>query len=226
MGEPNMEPVNIVCFWWGDWPDPDWGPEYVRRMRRMLQRHTTIPYSFTLFTDRPKLFSGFDARKLEPASWKGCLPKIEAFNPANGFKGRVFVFDLDTVITSNIDDILQFDADFVVRAWYGGLLKGVWQPDGDSLSFQAGQFVERIWQPLQDGPEEAESFTGGRERWWYRSILGRKEIAMWQWHFPDRFISYRHHCRNGLPEKASVVSFHGRPRIHEVDKSWVKEHWT
>jgi len=191
----------------------------------MIQRHTTIPYKFTLLTDRPELFSGFDVRRLESPTWLGCLPKIQVFNPAYGFEGRVFVLDLDTVIVDNIDDIMRFEADFAVRAWYGGLKQGVWLPDGDTLSFRTGKWEAEVWEPLMREPEKAESFTGGRERWWYRNIIPSEKIALWQWHFPEKFVSYKNHCRNGLPSGASLVSFHGRPRIHEVDDQWVKENW-
>ena len=35
--------------------------------------------------------------------------------------------------------------------------------------------------------------------------------------------SYKYHCRNGLPEDASVVCFHGDPKPHQVNESWVKQ---
>ena len=36
-------------------------------------------------------------------------------------------------------------------------------------------------------------------------------------------VSYKYHCRQGLPDGAKVVIFHGKPNPADVNDQWVKE---
>jgi hypothetical protein len=42
---------------------------------------------------------------------------------------------------------------------------------------------------------------------------------------PSQVVSYKYHCRTGLPKDAKVVVFHGKPDPHEVADEWVKQCW-
>jgi len=54
---------------------------------------------------------------------------------------------------------------------------------------------------------------------------------LWQDLLPvGQIVSYKNHCRNGLPSNARIVSFHdrgggGKNRPHQVKASWLREHW-
>jgi hypothetical protein len=37
--------------------------------------------------------------------------------------------------------------------------------------------------------------------------------------------SYKKHCQDGLPKDTSMVCFHGRPRLDQVRKDWIKGAW-
>lgn len=43
--------------------------------------------------------------------------------------------------------------------------------------------------------------------------------------FPGKFVSYKAHCRGGLPEGAAAVCMHGHPKPHQVADEWVQQHW-
>lgn len=216
--------ITIVTFLWGDWCAP-YGAEYVYKLFKGINRNTTISYNFVCFSDRPDDFRGtaIDSRKLESPTWLGKLPKITAFNPNHGFEGQVFIFDLDTLIVGDLDEIFTFNGDFCARAWYKGIPRNDWVLDGDTISFKAGAMTDIIWKPFIENPAKVEQLTEGRERFWYRLTVNNP--VMWQKLFPKSFLSYKNHCRRGLPKDAALVSFHGHPRIHECQNKWVQELW-
>ena len=222
MGRRNLV-LNVVCFWWGNWCSPH-GQEYVEKLARGVARNLSLPYNFICFTDREGLqVDGIEFRKLESPSWMGKLPKITAFNPEHGFEGRVLVLDLDTAVTGSISDIASYSGDFAVRAVY----KKPKIADGDTIGFRVGFGVDEIWRPFECKPKQVEQATGGRERWWYRKVVREQKLPLdlWQTLYPGQLFSYKNHCRQGLPEGARLVSFHGVPRPHELNLGWLKEHW-
>jgi len=38
--------------------------------------------------------------------------------------------------------------------------------------------------------------------------------------FIPGIYSYKHHCKEVIPEDASIIVFHGHPRPHEVKEIW------
>jgi hypothetical protein len=99
--------------------------------------------------------------------------------------------------------------------------------DGDVISFKAGPEVEnRLWLPFLEDRKYAEDMTRGRERFWYRYVIG--DIAdRWDKLCPDQIISYKRHVqgRNNIPKNARIVSCHGVPRPHEIKTNWIKKYW-
>lgn len=215
------QPLTVVCFLWGDWCLPH-GEEYVQKLQRAVTKNLTLPFKFLCFTDRAEI-KDVRTRPLNPPSWLGNLPKLYAFSPAAGLKGRVLVLDLDTVIVDNFDDIASFGGRFCVRAWFKGLDAGRWIPDGDTIAFEAGTLVDELWTPFVKDVAGAERLTKGAERLWIQKHATRYNL--WQKLYPNQFYSYRLHCMQGLPKGAKLVSFHGQPRPHDVRDSWVVKHW-
>ncbi len=219
--------LNIVTFLWGAWCAPH-GVEYVNKVYRGVLRNLEGDYSFTCFFDgmqKGDFDEGIDIRDLESPSWDGCLPKITAFNPYHGFEGQVLILDLDTVIVGNLSDIANYTGDFCARAWYRGIQRGEWILDGDTISFRVCYGLDNIWEPFVEDPAGVEQITGGRERYWYRAQV--VEPDMWQRFLPGQLLSYKNHLARGqdLPDEGRIVSFHGKPRPHQVERPWVKEHW-
>jgi hypothetical protein len=224
--------INIVVFHWGDWPEHGWEAEYVNRLFRGVSRQLTPEARFACFAqDMRKITRGIDPElgievlPLLSPSWLGCLPKLYAFSPTTGLKGRVLVFDLDTVIVGSLDDIASYDGPLATRAWFKGLSqrKPVWLSGGDLLSFEAGA-NQMFWDLLSSDPVAIEEETGGRERYVYRNYAS--QIDYWQDLFPGQVVSYKNDVkRRGLPENARVVSCHGNPRPHKIKEEWAKENW-
>lgn len=214
--------INIVCFKWGD----KFSAEYVNKLWYAIRRNVTVPFTFTCFTEDPtgvKCTTEPFLRKL-PTWWY----IIGLFNKNHGFEDKVLYIDLDTVITGNIDHILNLDTNFaIIRDFYR--IKGLqtafimWKPEW-------GYY---IWDSLvKNMPKDLVRYGGGTNRWIENSVLG-KDITIFQDEFPGEFISYKVHILKdtrykspGDLDTAKVICFHGKPMPSEKrELEWMKEHW-
>lgn len=193
--------LTVYCVCVGDKYEID----YVYRLQGMVEKNLTIPYRFVCVTEHD--IPGVDTVK--PLSdYKSWWVKLDLFQIATG---RSLYFDLDVVITGNLDYLaeytkLVFSAPMNwAQSGYGGIQSSVMAWNGTwkepYLLFDYDKDSERLW-----GDQEFLTELAG-----------------------DRFVklpgiySYKYHCRNGLIPEARVVVFHGKPDYHEVGDRWVKE---
>ena len=186
-----------------------------------MERNCSLLYRYVCLTDDPsKVPEGIEARELKPKFRQGCLPKLSVY--FEEWAGPVLLFDLDNIIVGSIDDMASFSGDFCVRARLPEYDRGRTIPDGDMIFFTP-EGAEKMRNYIEAKPEEVHA-TMGRERFVINNAY--PDCDVWQDALPGQVISYKHHARNGnLPEGARVVSCHGRPRPHELDFPFVKEHW-
>lgn len=139
----------------------------------------------------------------------GWWAKLDLFEPRR-FTGRVMYLDLDTVVVG----------DLALLVAHKGLLHLVdwgWK----TPTYGSGVMV---W----DAGEHAEAFTrytdavpeayGGDQDW-------LTHLGGWAALPPSLNRSYRYHARKGVPQGAVTVSFHGRPKPHEITDGWVPQAW-
>ena len=74
----------------------------------MTQRHLTIPHNFIIYTDHTKMQKlvkgdNIEVRKLPFHDYTGWWNKLTLFSKEANLKGDSLYFDLDVVITENID---------------------------------------------------------------------------------------------------------------------------
>lgn len=210
--------LTVACCLWREFPAPGWSERYVERLRNGVRRHLARPFNFICFSDRALVgVHGVEVRKLDPPSWEGNLPKTFVYSPQAELRGRVLLFDLDNVIVGPLDDMAAYDGELCVRA----RLNGRRIPDGDMISFDASR-VEHLWAKACSADVLRRS-RNGREREFI--LWAAPHADLWQEICPRQVVSYRYHCKDGLPHDARVVSCHGRPRPHEIDDSFIRENW-
>jgi hypothetical protein len=231
--------INIVCLKWGD----KYGPEYVNRLYAGVRRNTTVNFKFWCYTDdatgiRPEvtcvplphaatLHSWWNKLNLFSRDLKGILP------------GQwIFYIDLDTVITGNIDQLLSIrPANLVtLKDFYHGMAKSANLVGSGLMLWKHGRF-NHIWDKFIHDPDKhiARAGTYG-DQWWIEQQV--KNPIFWQDLFPDQVVSFKVHCRKGLPEQARIICYHGQPSIPEstvqTNKSgkwtiapqpWILKHW-
>ena len=200
----------------------DYDLDYVMKLRNMLKRNSTVEYDFICLTDikiDPRVCKSIPLVR----EWAGWWSKVELFRPELSKKKRIIYFDLDTVILKNIDDILQYDHSMTgLLPWNarnraaGMMASGMmaWNNEGD-FSFLFDQFKL----------ENIKNYQGGDQHY-ISEILNDNaaDVEFFQDMFPGIY-SYKRNCKRGLPGDARIVCFHGKPRLPNVNQTWVRENW-
>lgn len=221
-------PVNVVVVVWGEWGGK-WLLDYVVRLYVGVSRWLESPFTFHVMADTrlyrdllPKLPAGIHLWRIENSpTWVGCLPKLNAMNPANGFKGRVIVMDVDTVPVGPLDKLFTDDGPFTTRMdeFERPVVSG-----GGLLSFRPDQVVE-AWELFANHTDKVIEETrigsgrfvqGGSERMFYRRFF--KPGRYWQEAFPGAMVNYKRQFLKGTMglKEAALVVFNGKPHPHEL----------
>jgi len=110
-----MTPLTVACVWVrGEYP---YTVEYVTRLRAMVERWIDRPFTFVCLTDRPELLPA-DIEAIPVQKLAGFAPwtKLELFNPARAWPGRVLYLDLDSLIVAPLAPIIDWPASFAITA--------------------------------------------------------------------------------------------------------------
>lgn len=213
--------LNIVCVNAGNYLGR--GVEYVNILHDMVRRNLQagFPGRFVVFTDTPGGYHGdIIVRPLPHEGLRGWHNKIGLFKPGLFDDGdRILALDLDTLITGRLDEYAAYDGEFsilrdffvpddgkfsgwqsAVMAWPANRLAHIWE------RYEAAEF------PIVDGGDQA----------WIKQNQDKADL--WQILHPGSVVSYK--ASSGrVPQTASIVCFHGKPRPHEVTEGWVPEVW-
>lgn len=200
----------------------DFTLDYVVKLKNAVARNTTVPHDFVCLTDMDIDPSICRSVKLEK-NWPGWWSKVELFRSDLTHSEIVIYFDLDTVITGNIDKLLQ--EDFTVaalRPW-------------NKKNLEAGLFASGIMAWRNSGTYSfiyekfdssmIERYNRGDQQYISETLADYGETPKYLQSLIPGIYSYKRNCNKGLPEEARIVCFHGRPRPHQLNQGWVKENW-
>jgi Protein of unknown function DUF115/Methyltransferase domain len=209
--------LNVCCIQSGNYLGR--GAEYVNILFDSVRRNLPEGYQgrFICFTDDPAgLHVGIETKPL-PAPLPGWWSKVALFRDGLFPEGeRVVFLDLDTLITGRLDDIFSYDGDFAILTDF--LRPYGWQSSVMAWRVGAPKLAD-VWPAY----ERAGYPTNERDndQGWLETHVS--DADSWQQLFPDQLVSIKQ--IRGIPEKATVVIFHGPPRPHEVTTGWVPEVW-
>lgn len=200
--------VTIACVYQ---PSVDYSDEYVYRLRDSVARHCAADHSFVCLTDR-RLKSVETIPLVR--GWPGWWSKLELFRPGL-FSGQVFYFDLDTMIVGDVTDIVTREQDFAALSdMYHSERMG-----SGLLAWNADQDYSALYDTFSR--DKIVEYTEVKERWgdqgWIEHNLLEPADRL-QDQFPGRIVSYKVDVRKQgkVPDAASVVVFHGKPRPHQI----------
>ena len=199
----------------------DFVPSDVGKLKIMLGKSVTVPYEFYCLTD----VHGMDnCVKTLPLlnNYPGWWSKVELFRNDLVASDRVVYFDLDTIIRSNIDDLVVREEDFIglrpfnpTRSkWNGYVASAImsWKND-NSFDFIFRDFIY---------PQHSTDFRGDQD--YLSEKLAEKDLEFFYWQdLVDGIYSYKRHVRKYGLHNARIVCFHGSPRPYNVDAVWIRE---
>jgi len=182
---------------------------YVLALKKMVADNLTIEHQFNCITTHK--IDGVNC--IKPfLPYSGWWSKLNLFSPRVP-EGPNIYFDLDVIITGNIDFLYSFALckfaapENWAQSGHGGIQSsvmawnGTWRRPFEEVQKQWPDIRKRLW--------------GDQEFYW--ELLGDDWIRI------PGIGSYKYHCKNGLPKELKVITFHGKPDYHEVDAEWIRQ---
>ena len=228
--------LNVVCVNWG----LKFKPIYTKTLYNMVQRHLTVPHKFICYTNSIKLqkvvkADNFEVRKLPFAKeYTGYWNKLSLFSPEAKLSGPCLYFDLDVVISDNIDCFANFG-----NAETFGVMRDFGQPqmyyNSSILRFNNSNATAGIWKPFLEKKSDFMRLQGDQNV--ITDLVAKKPLVKNMKIFDDSWTqSYKWLDRSQTrfhktswtfekSERAKVAIFHGNPKPHESDQEWVKSNW-
>lgn len=200
--------VTIACVYK---PGNGFTDEYVYRMRESVARHVNVEHRFVVFTSQR--FDDFETMPLSRRDAPGWWNKLDLFSGV--LSGPVWYFDLDTMIESDITDMVETPFEFA-------MLSDFYRPQFPASGVMAWN-ADFDWSHLYEGWTPSKSLEYmTKERWgdqgWIRERVMDDPVRL-QDAFPARIESYKVARKKwgAVPKSVSVICFHGKPRPADVN---------
>lgn len=175
--------------------------EHVERLRDQCAKHSDA--AFHCLSDVP-----VPGRIELKHDWPGWWAKLEMFR----LSGQWLYMDLDTTVCGDLDPLMKSHQFVALRDFYRG-----GENVGSGLMLLGGCFLS-LYRAFRDNPEVRHQYTGGVGRLGDQGFIQQHGLKprFWQDVVPGAVVSWKVHCKRGIPDSARVVCFHGKPRPWEV----------
>lgn len=225
--------ITVAAVCWGQkFPE-----EYVYNLKSMVERNTTVEHNFVVFSDRE--WDGIDTRILKPG-YEGWWNKLQMFDTSHKLgTDRIVYLDLDTVLTGNIDWLMNYNGRFMGIEDVGAVnahqphLKGKLQSAVMSWDYYLNH---SIWTDFLTN-KPMNQFRGDGE--YLEAAINPMNRDLLQNVYPNKLKSYKYDVYNeGLKPDTSIVCFHGRPSIIQAmnetietpratyePQNWIEGYW-
>lgn len=218
--------LNVLCVRVGQ----KYEPEYVYKLKNMVERHLKQPHRFLCLTDDPKQLPGIDTIRA-PIQIKDSWCKIGLFYP-----------NLETVVWG--DECLYLDLDVIITGSLDKLIEGKLPEKGDTR-----EGIRRLRKDLWIAKDWRDPFNSSVMYWEHGSVSqiymafkntdiqrlrGDQNLIAEVYPTAKTFktsdiMSYKFdgiHKKDKKPEVAKVVLFHGKPKMSDLpDVQWIQEEW-
>jgi hypothetical protein len=218
--------------------------DYVERLYSMVSRNISQPVRFHVYTEADRPVPDHMI-KHELVEWPGIAGpkrswwyKMQLFD-SQQFTGQLLYFDLDVVVTGNLDWILGLSTK---NFWAIHDFRRLWKPtcrtiNSSMMYFDTSRY-HYVWDRFQQQSPTLviSSYKGDQD--FITATLEPKHlryfdldrILSWRWQIVNQGLNIRKQSGlenfNGtLPENASVLIFHGNPKPHELDNFVIKKYW-
>ena len=216
---------------------------YVDKLYNSLCRHLTPQVILHVYTESnrhvPEPYVRHDLEEWPnirgpKSSW---WYKIQLFNPKL-FKGHLLYFDLDTVITSNIDWIWQQNhQSFWAVKDFKYLFKSRRQTINSSVMWFSTEKYSYIYSNFDPAVAKRHHYHGDQDYINEQipdseiNYLDIDKIKSWKWQIKNGGYNFKTRKyfltpeQTSMPPSTSVLVFHGKPKPHEEQYSIVIDNW-
>lgn len=217
--------------------------DYVDRLHNMLSRNLSQGIRLHVYTEPDrKVPDHMIKHELKDLGVSGPKKawwyKLQLFNQKH-YKGPLLYFDLDTVITDNIDWITHQSLDYF---WAPRDFKRLWRPahtginssvmwwDTTKFTHVWDRFREQDFNIIQRRYPGDQDFLNEIIPQSHRRYINEKSVKSWKWECSDGGVDFKT-GKNVNPgtgttlSSASVLVFHGSPKPHQLLDSVVVKHW-
>jgi hypothetical protein len=185
--------------------------------------------------------------KHELAEWSGIAGpkqswwyKMQLFN-SKLYRGQMLYFDLDVVITGNLDWILSLpQRNFHAIHDFKRLWKKNCRTINSSVMYFNTNDYHYIWDKFQQQPlNNIVNAYKGDQDFITEAVDPRHlryfeldRMLSWRWQVASPGIRPRKPASQlttqdvKIPDSASVVVFHGNPKPHEINNELINKYWT
>ena len=198
---------NVICIKWGT----KFGPEYVNKLYKMVEKNLSLPHRFVCFTDNAEgIVEGVEIRPLPELNDEG-IPdrmwkKLGLFaNPLSDLQGTALFLDLDIIIRSSLDPFFEVEGSFLISKDYDFPHDII--GNSSVFRFEVGKHPEIIEHFYQEGKK-------GLLKYWPK----------------DWVVSFKRQCLHKFPlcwfkvprdpEEAKILIFHGKPNPEQAYKGY------
>lgn len=218
--------------------------EYVEKLHRGLQRNLSIPVRFHVYTEeeRPVPESMIKHTLVE---WPGIRGpkrswwyKIQLFN-TKIFSGNLLYFDLDTVITGNLDWIWQLPTDYF---WALRDFQYLYRKNLNKINSSVMWFDNSRWRHLYDNIDIDRLKSSGKhygdQDYIYENLtqhrvryLPQHRVNSWRWQANDGGWNFAGKkpknpgIGTNIDKDVSILVFHGDPKPHAVNDRLIQKFW-
>lgn len=197
--------------------------EEVHILHRQVKRHLTVPFIFCCLTEYEIPHMSVKPIKFLPGWWI----KTTLFGPTVSHTRNLWL-DLDVTISDNINGLVERLGSSQIRIaknWaqsgHGGCQSSVMYWEGDSAAIIDRDFKAEWahWPPRNDLHWDNGQVQWGDQEWiTYLRDTGQLKVSYFN---KEDVVSYKYHCRQGLPPGSKIQVFHGKPDPKDVNDPWV-----
>jgi len=197
----------------------------VRILKRQVDRHLSEPHIFQCISEHH--IDGI--HNVQPINnLPGWWGKINLFHHCVSHSRNLWL-DLDMVVTGSLDALVRPLSGSQLRCglnWAahdpGSCQSSMMYWEGDSAQVISDKFdhADATWPPVHTEWSKSHPQCGDQEWMSYLRDTGQLSV---EYFTQSELISYKYHCRAGLPPDTRVVSFHGKPKPADVSDDWVKD---
>ncbi len=228
--------VNVVCVKWGD----KYSSQYVNILQAMVKRNLSIPHKFFCFTEDPTGLN--DDIEILPFTEKlhGWWNKVALFkSEIPGLTGKTLYLDLDVVIVNPIDELFQFEEEFVIiHDWMYTITRrrpAAMVYNSSVFVYEAGK-LPHVWENFDKDRKQNMSSNPGDQDYITKQMPNAKIFPdgwcrsfKWGYHYKELFYDFD----AGLNDETKIVVFHGSPNPPEAipgwkrypPQPWIANHW-